>query len=33
MGGVVHEVRPDDDEILILGVYHGAQLRPGQNEP
>lgn len=21
------------DEITILGIYHGAQLRPGQQQP
>jgi toxin ParE1/3/4 len=25
---VVH--RSDEDALVILGVYHGAQLRPGQ---
>jgi plasmid stabilization system protein ParE len=27
---VVHELNEADDEIVILGIYHGAQLRPGQ---
>jgi plasmid stabilization system protein ParE len=27
---IVHELNEPDDEIVILGVYHGAQLRPGQ---
>jgi toxin ParE1/3/4 len=27
---IVHEVRTNEDEIAILGIYHGAQLRPGQ---
>jgi len=28
---VVHRVETDDeDTLVILGVYHGAQLRPGQ---
>jgi plasmid stabilization system protein ParE len=29
---IVHEVRSEDDEVVILAVYHGAQLRPGQAE-
>ena len=27
---IVYRVDPDKDEVVILGVYHGAQLRPGQ---
>jgi toxin ParE1/3/4 len=27
---LVYEVRAETDEVIILGVYHGAQLRPGQ---
>src|SRR5918912_3110803 len=27
---IVHEVRPETDEVVILGVFHEAQLRPGQ---
>jgi toxin ParE1/3/4 len=27
---IVHEVRPETDEVLILDVFHEAQLRPGQ---
>jgi toxin ParE1/3/4 len=28
---VVHRIEtPDEDMLVILGVYHGAQLRPGQ---
>ena len=27
---IVYETIEPDDEIVILGVYHGAQLRPGQ---
>ena len=27
---IVHELNTADGEIIILGVYHGAQLRPGQ---
>jgi plasmid stabilization system protein ParE len=30
---IVHEVRPEADEVVILGVFHEAQLRPGQAEP
>jgi plasmid stabilization system protein ParE len=31
---VVYQVeRPHEDEIVILGIYHGAQLRPGQARP
>jgi addiction module RelE/StbE family toxin len=26
---VVYEVRAERDEIVVLGVYHGAQTRPG----
>jgi toxin ParE1/3/4 len=28
---VVHELNMQDDEVVVLGVYHGAQLRPGQD--
>jgi plasmid stabilization system protein ParE len=28
---VVHELNEPEDEVTVLGVYHGAQLRPGQN--
>jgi toxin ParE1/3/4 len=28
---IVH--RCDEDTLVILGVYHGAQLRPGQEHP
>jgi toxin ParE1/3/4 len=28
---IVHELNEPVDEIVILGVYHGAQLRPGQD--
>jgi toxin ParE1/3/4 len=28
---IVHELNTLSDEIVILGIYHGAQLRPGQN--
>jgi plasmid stabilization system protein ParE len=27
---IVHELNAPEDEVVILGVYHGAQLRPGQ---
>jgi plasmid stabilization system protein ParE len=27
---IVHELNAPNDEVVILGVYHGAQLRPGQ---
>ena len=27
---IVYEVRPELEEIIVLGIYHGAQLRPGQ---
>ena len=27
---IVYEITPEADELAILGVYHGAQLRPGQ---
>jgi plasmid stabilization system protein ParE len=27
---IVHELNDPDSEVVILGVYHGAQLRPGQ---
>jgi hypothetical protein len=30
---IVHEVRPKADEVVILGVFHEAQLRPGQAGP
>ncbi|MEA2994389.1 MAG: hypothetical protein QOD40_3309 [Alphaproteobacteria bacterium] len=29
---VVHRIETGDDEaVVILGIYHGAQLRPGQD--
>ena len=28
---IVHELNGSEDEIVVLGVYHGAQLRPGQD--
>jgi plasmid stabilization system protein ParE len=27
---IVHELNEPENEVVILGVYHGAQLRPGQ---
>jgi toxin ParE1/3/4 len=27
---VVHELNELSDEVIVLGIYHGAQLRPGQ---
>jgi toxin ParE1/3/4 len=31
---VVHRVeRGDEDTLVILGIYHGAQRRPGLSEP
>jgi toxin ParE1/3/4 len=27
---IVHELNVSEDEVVILGIYHGAQLRPGQ---
>ena len=27
---IVHELNEPANEIIVLGVYHGAQLRPGQ---
>ena len=29
---IVYEPHVETDEIMILGVYHGAQLRPGQEQ-
>ena len=28
---IVHELNDPEDELVVLGVYHGAQLRPGQD--
>jgi toxin ParE1/3/4 len=28
---IVHELNVPEDEVVVLGIYHGAQLRPGQN--
>jgi plasmid stabilization system protein ParE len=28
---IVHELHGSDDQVVVLGVYHGAQLRPGQD--
>jgi len=30
---VVYRSEPERDALVILGVYHGAQLRPGQQDP
>jgi plasmid stabilization system protein ParE len=30
---IVHRVEPADGAIIILGVYHGARRRPGQEKP
>jgi toxin ParE1/3/4 len=30
---IVYRSEPKRDALVILGVYHGAQLRPGQREP
>jgi plasmid stabilization system protein ParE len=27
---IVYELHDADDELVVLGIYHGAQLRPGQ---
>ncbi len=27
---IVHELNDAEDEVVVLGVYHGAQIRPGQ---
>lgn len=27
---IVHQINDPEDEVVVLGVYHGAQLRPGQ---
>jgi toxin ParE1/3/4 len=27
---IVHELNEAEGELVVLGVYHGAQLRPGQ---
>jgi plasmid stabilization system protein ParE len=29
---IVHELHWEDDQVVILGIYHGMQLRPGQAE-
>jgi toxin ParE1/3/4 len=28
---IVHELNEPDGEVIVLGVYHGSQLRPGQD--
>jgi toxin ParE1/3/4 len=30
---IVHDLDEHNDEVVILGIYHGAQLRPGQAGP
>ncbi|MBX9844629.1 MAG: type II toxin-antitoxin system RelE/ParE family toxin [Xanthobacteraceae bacterium] len=30
---IVYEARDIDDEIVVIGIYHGAQLRPGLQQP
>ena len=30
---IVHRVDAAEGEVVILGVYHGAQRRPGQEKP
>jgi plasmid stabilization system protein ParE len=30
---IVHKVRPEIDEVIILGIYHGAQNRDPEHEP
>ena len=27
---IVHEIDEANDELMVLAVYHGAQIRPGQ---
>jgi plasmid stabilization system protein ParE len=29
---IVYEAHPQTNEIIVLGVYHGAQLRPGEEQ-
>jgi hypothetical protein len=29
---VVYRVEPDKGVLVVLGVYHGAQQRPGQDD-
>ena len=28
---IVHELNDPQDEVVVIGIYHGAQLRPGQD--
>ena len=28
---IVHEMKSPQDEVVVLGIYHGARLRPGQD--
>jgi hypothetical protein len=30
---IVHELNKRIDEVVVIGVYHAAQLRPGQPAP
>ena len=30
---IVHELNERTDEVVVIGVYHAAQLRPGQPAP
>jgi toxin ParE1/3/4 len=30
---IVHRVEPAEGTVVVLGVYHGAQRRPGQEKP
>jgi plasmid stabilization system protein ParE len=30
---IVHRVEPTEAAVVILGIYHGAQRRPGQEKP
>ena len=29
---IVHEIDAANDELIVLAVYHGAQIRPGQDK-
>jgi plasmid stabilization system protein ParE len=29
---IVYQLQAERDELIVLGVYHGAQLRPGQRK-
>jgi plasmid stabilization system protein ParE len=30
---IVHELDDGNGEVIILGIYHGARMRPGQTAP